>query len=107
MSYLARRIGLYLVADGMGGHAAGEIASRTVAAAIEQFVSETAGYQPDHTWPLPYDPALSVDGNRMKIAFRLAHRRIGSAVVALFIEPATTRTALSDLPDSRHGASDR
>jgi protein phosphatase len=75
-------LGLYLVADGMGGHAAGEIASRTVAAAIEQFVSETAGYQPDHTWPLPYDPALSLDGNRLKIAFRLANRRIGSAVAA-------------------------
>lgn len=75
-------LGLYLVADGMGGHAAGEIASRTVAAAIEQFVSETADCQPDHTWPLPYDPALDLDGNRLKIAFRLANRQIGSAVAA-------------------------
>ena len=74
-------LGLYLVADGMGGHAAGEIASRTVAAAIEQFVSETAGSQPEHPWPLPYDPTLSLEGNRLRIAFCLANRTIGSAVV--------------------------
>jgi protein phosphatase len=73
-------LGLYLVADGMGGHAAGEVASRTVVDAIEQFIGDTVGAPSDHAWPLPYDPALSLDGNRLTMGLRLANRRIGAAV---------------------------
>jgi protein phosphatase len=73
-------LGLYLIADGMGGHAAGEVASKTVVEAVEQFVSETAGHDPNAgSWPYPYDPALTRDGNRLTMAFRLANRRISHA----------------------------
>ena len=75
-------LGLYLVADGMGGHAAGEIASRTFVDAVEKFVAESARFNPTDTWPYPYDPALSVDGNRLRAAFRVANREIGAAVAA-------------------------
>lgn len=73
-------LGLYLVADGMGGHAAGEIASRLAVEAIEAFVDETRNPDASRTWPFPYDPALSLEGNRLKVALRLANRRIAAAV---------------------------
>lgn len=75
-------IGLYLVADGMGGHAAGEVASKLAAQTIEAFVDDTKTADVQQTWPFPYDPALSLDGNRLKAAFRLANRRIGQAMDA-------------------------
>jgi protein phosphatase len=73
-------LSLYLVADGMGGHAAGEIASRLAVETIESFVGDTRDADVNRTWPFPYDSALSLDGNRLKAAFRLANRRLGSAM---------------------------
>ena len=64
----------------MGGHAAGEVASRLAVEAIEAFIEETAGADKNRTWPFPFDPALSLEGNRLKAAFRLANRRIASAI---------------------------
>jgi protein phosphatase len=80
-AYCARAdLGLFLVADGMGGHAAGEIASRLAVEVIEAFIEDTHGADVNRTWPFPYDNALSLDGNRLKAAFRLANRRIASAM---------------------------
>lgn len=73
-------VGLFIVADGMGGHVAGEVASRVAVESISAFIQETAGADRNRTWPFPFEPDLSFEGNRLKAAFRLANRRIASTI---------------------------
>lgn len=80
-SYCTREdLGLYLVADGMGGHAAGEVASKLAVDTIEAFVNDTRDADVNRTWPFPYDGSISLDANRLRAAFRLANRRLASAM---------------------------
>ncbi len=67
--------GLFVLADGMGGHAAGEVASRVAVEAIDEFVRLTGGNQ-EITWPFGLDESISYDGNRLKTAIRHANRRV-------------------------------
>jgi len=112
-SYCARPdVGLFMVADGMGGHVAGEVASRIAVETIETFISETAGADRHRTWPFPYEMALSVEGNRLKAAFRLANRHIanamadssdlrGMATTASAILASSTNACVAHVGDSR------
>ena len=80
-SYCTRPdLGLFVVADGMGGHVAGEIASRIVVQAIESYVAETVDSDSTSTWPQAYDVNLGVDGNRLKGAFHIANQRLAKEV---------------------------
>jgi serine/threonine protein phosphatase PrpC len=66
---------LFVVADGMGGHAAGEVASKIAVDAINEFVCLTAGDE-EITWPFGLDENMSYDGNRLKTAVRFANRKV-------------------------------
>jgi len=66
---------LYVVADGMGGHSAGEVASRLAVETIEGFIARS-GDNGDVSWPYGVDPLLSLGGNRLRTAVFLANRRV-------------------------------
>jgi protein phosphatase len=70
-------LGLFVVADGMGGHNAGEVASRLAVETIRDFVTESATSR-DLTWPFEFDVSQSVNANRLLTAVRLANRRVFS-----------------------------
>ena len=67
------RLGLYVVADGMGGHAAGEVAARLAVDTIGEFVRRNAEVS-----GAP-DPALSTAANRLREAVETANRSIWQA----------------------------
>ena len=61
---------LFLVADGMGGHASGEVASKMAADAIREFFAP---------WPYMMERALSYLENRLVVAIKHANRKIHEA----------------------------
>ncbi len=74
---LISELGLYLVADGMGGHRAGAVASKMATEAIAAFFRSTANE--DATWPFQFDPNLSIEENRLISGIKLANRQIYEA----------------------------
>ena len=67
--------GVFLVADGMGGHAAGEVASRVATEEILRALS-TAVNDSDETWPEHWDSALSAPANAVVDAVVAGHHRV-------------------------------
>jgi PPM family protein phosphatase len=68
-------LGLLIVADGMGGHAAGEVASRLAVDAVVGFIRRTSEDH-EHSWPYGIDSTLSFNANRLRTAVHLANRRV-------------------------------
>jgi serine/threonine protein phosphatase PrpC len=104
-------LGLFVVADGMGGHNAGEVASRLAVDAIHSFIADSANVR-DITWPFGYDASFSGELNRLTTAVRLANLRVfgeasrvpelqgmGTTVVAALI--SSERVAIASVGDSR------
>jgi protein phosphatase len=68
---------LFIVADGMGGHRAGDVASKMATHTIASFFQATS--KEDATWPFHYDPHLSVEENRLITGIKVANKRIFEA----------------------------
>jgi PPM family protein phosphatase len=104
-------LGLFVVADGMGGHNAGEVASKLAVETVVQFVNETVSTR-QTTWPFSLDPKLSMAANRLSMAMRLANQRVyqaghsqielagmGTTLVAALV--ANDRVVIAHVGDSR------
>src|SRR5688500_12204624 len=103
-------LGLFVVADGMGGYEGGEIASALAVEAIAELVGRTASGC-DVFWPPGVDLTLGPIENEVAIATRLANQRIvaqrrgeraqmGSTVAVLRLHPQCG-AVLGHVGDSR------
>ncbi len=98
-------LGLFAVADGMGGHRYGELAAEVALATLRSYIGSSR--QPtDVTWPFGYNFSYSMNGNRLATAIRLANRQVwhqseqgpdysgmGSTIVAVLVEGNTATVA--------------
>ena len=101
---------LYVVADGMGGHAAGEVASRIAVETIDTFIRREGEETLDA--PVPSDDTLTVEENQLQMAIALANQRIleagqkqkdlqgmGTTLVAVMVRD--TAMTIAHVGDSR------
>lgn len=104
---------VYLVADGMGGHAAGEVASRVAADEIIQAFSRGSG-DADETWPEHWDSTRSAVANLVVDAVVAGHHKVtdamnddaelkgmGTTVVVAAHEPIKGKIVICHVGDSR------
>jgi len=102
---------LFIVADGMGGHNAGEVAATIAVAEIDRFF-RAYHTDPRQAWPYPVDRSLSLAANLLRIGIKVANdkirseaatdrsrARMGSTVVALAI--GEEQLAVGHAGDSR------
>jgi protein phosphatase len=68
-------LGLFVVADGMGGHKHGEKAAE-LAIDTMKFYLESSRDRFDITWPFGYNYELSIDANRLSTGIQLANRHV-------------------------------
>src|SRR5215471_4529380 len=103
------QIGLLVVADGMGGHNAGEVASHLAVDALHGFLKNSASGD-DITWPFGVNPNWSFAANRLLTALKVANNRVyrasesnadytgmGTTVVAALADgPSLTFASIGD-----------
>lgn len=105
--------GLFIVCDGMGGHKAGEVAAKIATNVIATFIRRSRE-DPEITWPYGFERQVSLDGNRLRTAIKLANRAVfrkaassddytgmGTTVAVVSILRGGVRMAYGSVGDSR------
>ena len=103
---------LFIVADGMGGHRAGDVASRIAIETMGEFFNSMANE--DVTWPYHFDTTLSEEENRLLTGIRIANRQIfersirsrefqgmGTTLVGVLFSGRHRRVYIGHVGDSR------
>jgi PPM family protein phosphatase len=104
-------LGLYLIADGVGGHSHGEAAAELAISSGQYYIRATRDVF-DISWPFGYDANRSLNENRLVTAIQLANRQLcnfkasspdhasaGTTLVGVLIEGP--RGAIGNVGDSR------
>ncbi len=104
--------GLYVVADGMGGHNAGNVASALVTTSIDNYFGAMHAADPPEA--KPEDAGLTDEARRIAHAVRKANRDVyeissthqqhhgmGSTIVAMFLPPGREEIHIAHVGDSR------
>jgi protein phosphatase len=104
--------GLFVVADGMGGHQAGDVASKLATSLVADFFQAMSGE--DATWPSSFNRSLSEEENRLVTGINLANRRIfeqsrqshalngmGTTIVGALFSDRRRRVYVGHVGDSR------
>ncbi|OQY12644.1 MAG: hypothetical protein B6I30_04395 [Desulfobacteraceae bacterium 4572_187] len=99
--FLDDKLGLYLVADGMGGHRAGEVASNIVVETISDYIKKLSENDDTQEFDIP-DETLSKEANHLisaislsnQIAYQVsnrneAYRGMGSTLSAVYFNKDT------------------
>ncbi len=99
--FLEDSLGLYVVADGMGGHLAGEVASRLVVDTMGDYI-KNGHDSTEHINPVNGDEILSPEANRLLSGIHLSnkvvheaarsnssYRGMGSTVAAVYFTEGT------------------
>jgi protein phosphatase len=123
---IQEELGLCVIADGIGGHNAGEIAARLAVDAVVEVVRNARLRSHDHSasfgeagrrddligWPFGYDPSLSDDGNLLRTAIHVAsvqvleaagsaHHYAGMGTTIVAARAAGGRLSVAHAGDSR------
>ncbi|MDY7229288.1 PP2C family protein-serine/threonine phosphatase [Hyalangium rubrum] len=87
-------LGLFVVADGLGGQEGGEVASQCVVDAFKEF-GERMAREGEAAWPHPQDGRRSREENLLAVCTELAQRAVQSRRVGYLREMGSTVVAFA------------